>query len=173
MPSTTFCRGWRGCSPRHRGDARRRLAEQRRLIYPPLLADRGLTAALASQARKASVSVTVDGDGIGRYSEDIEAAVYFAVLEALQNVQKYARASGVVVRLREDAGRLRFSVSDDGGGFDPATVSRGAGLTNMEDRLDALGGELRVTSSPGSGTSVEGWLGIAPMEPVTGGVRSG
>jgi signal transduction histidine kinase len=159
-----------------KGDADEALETLRDLargIYPPLLADRGLTAALASQARKASVSVTVDGNGIGRYSEDIEAAVYFAVLEALQNVQKYARASGVLVRLREDAGRLRFSVTDDGGGFDPATVSRGAGLTNMEDRLDALGGELRVTSSPGSGTSVEGWLGIAPMEPVTAGVGSG
>jgi signal transduction histidine kinase len=159
-----------------KGDADEALETLRDLargIYPPLLADRGLTAALASQARKASVSVSVDGDGIGRYPEDIEAAVYFAVLEALQNVQKYARASGVVVRLREDAGRLRFSVSDDGGGFDPATVSRGAGLTNMEDRLDALGGELRVISSPGSGTAVEGWLGIAPMETVAGGVRSG
>jgi len=159
-----------------KGDADEALETLRDLargIYPPLLADRGLTAALASQARKASVSVSVDGDGIGRYPEDIEAAVYFAVLEALQNVQKYARASGVVVRLREDAGRLRFSVSDDGGGFDPATVSRGAGLTNMEDRLDALGGELQVTSSPGSGTSVEGWLGIAPTETVAGGVRSG
>jgi signal transduction histidine kinase len=159
-----------------KGDADEALETLRDLargIYPPLLADRGLTAALASQARKASVSVTVDGDGIGRYSEDIEAAVYFAVLEALQNVQKYARASGVVVRLREDAGRLRFSVTDDGGGFDPATVSRGAGLTNMEDRLDAVGGALRVTSSLGSGTSVEGWLGVAPTETVAGGVRSG
>ncbi|HEY8754867.1 MAG TPA: sensor histidine kinase [Candidatus Dormibacteraeota bacterium] len=142
------------------------LRDLARGIYPPLLADRGLAAALESQARKATVPVTVDGDGIGRYSQDVEAAVYFSVLEAMQNIQKYAGASTVVVRLREEADRLAFAVEDDGCGFDIATVSRGSGLTNMEDRLDALGGALRVVSSIGEGTSLQGWLAISPREAV-------
>jgi signal transduction histidine kinase len=150
-----------------KGDADEALETLRDLargIYPPLLADRGLVAAVESQARKATVAVTVDGAGIGRYSQEVEAAVYFAVLEALQNVQKYAEASSVVVRFREDENRLAFSVADDGRGFDIATVSRGSGLTNMEDRLDALGGELHVASSAGKGTSLRGWLVIAPPQ---------
>jgi len=145
-------------------DALETLRDLARGIYPPLLAERGLVVALESQARKATVPVTVSGDGVGRYSQDVEAAVYFSVLEALQNVQKYAGASGVVVRLHADNGRLRFAVEDDGRGFDVASVSRGSGLTNMEDRLDALGGELRVASSIGTGTSLEGWLAMTPRE---------
>jgi signal transduction histidine kinase len=138
------------------------LRDLARGIYPPLLADRGLVAAVESQARKATVAVRVDGEGIGRHSQEVEAAVYFSVLEALQNVQKYAGASAVVISLRESLDRLEFSVEDDGCGFDVATASRGSGLTNMEDRLDALGGALRVVSSIGKGTSLQGWLAIAP-----------
>ena len=67
-------------------------------IYPPLLADKGLVVALESQARKATVPVRVEAAGVARYAQDVEATVYFCVLEALQNVQKYARASQVVVR---------------------------------------------------------------------------
>jgi signal transduction histidine kinase len=144
-------------------DALETLRDLARGIYPPLLADRGLVAAVESQARKATVAVRVDGEGIGRYSQEVEAAVYFSVLEALQNVQKYAGASSARVTLRESEHRLEFSVEDDGRGFDVATVSRGSGLTNMEDRLDALGGELRVLSSVGKGTSLQGWLAIAPQ----------
>jgi signal transduction histidine kinase len=134
------------------------LRDLARGIYPPLLADKGLGAALTSQARKATVPVTVDGDGIGRYSQEVEAAVYFSVLEALQNVQKYARASQVTVRLREADGALTFEVTDDGVGFDVATTSRGSGLINMADRVDALGGNVEVTSRPGQGTRVVGGL---------------
>jgi signal transduction histidine kinase len=130
------------------------LRDLARGIYPPLLADQGLRVALESQARKATVAVTVDADGIGRYSQETEAAVYFCVLEALQNVQKYANASRVVVTLRDDNGNVRFEVTDDGQGFDAATAQRGAGLTNMADRLDALGGRLRITSSVGHGTTI-------------------
>ncbi|HEX4756319.1 MAG TPA: sensor histidine kinase, partial [Candidatus Dormibacteraeota bacterium] len=136
------------------------LRDLARGIYPPLLADKGLTAALESQARKAIVEVAVHGEGIGRYSQEVEAAVYFSVLEAMQNVQKYAGATKVIVRLREEADGLAFAVEDDGCGFDLATVSRGSGLTNMEDRLDALGGSLQVVSSIGQGTSLHGWLAI-------------
>jgi signal transduction histidine kinase len=132
------------------------LRDLARGIYPPLLADRGLVAALESQARKATVHVCVDAEGVERYAQDVEATVYFCVLEALQNVQKYAKASQVVVRLRGQAGGLTFEVDDDGAGFDTAAVTRGAGLTNMLDRVEALGGSVDVTSAPGAGACVSG-----------------
>src|SRR5262249_58887507 len=87
-------------------------------IYPPLLADLGLTAALSAQAAKSAVPVTVEADGIGRFGQDIEAAVYFCCLEALQNIAKYAHASSARVCLRAQNGTLRFTVSDDGTGYD-------------------------------------------------------
>lgn len=130
------------------------LRDLARGIYPPLLAEKGLVTALESQARKATVPVTIDAEGIGRYPEEIEATVYFCVLEALQNVQKYAEASHVAVHLEETDGRLHFEVRDDGHGFDVNTVKKGAGLTNMTDRLDAVDGEVTVTSEAGGGTSV-------------------
>ncbi len=132
------------------------LRDLARGIYPPLLADKGLVAALESQARKALVPVRVEAEGVGRYPQDVEAMVYFCVLEALQNVQKYANPSNVLVRLRGSAGRLAFEVEDDGAGFDTATVRKGAGLTNMVDRVEALGGSVDVTSAPGAGTRVSG-----------------
>jgi signal transduction histidine kinase len=146
-----------------KGDADEALETLRDLargIYPPLLADKGLEAALTSQARKATVPVTVDGDGVGRYSQDVEAAVYFSVLEALQNVQKYAHATKATVRMREEDGKLRFDVADDGKGFDIATTSKGSGLTNMADRIDALDGEVHITSAPGRGTQLRGSLPV-------------
>ena len=150
-----------------KGDADEALETLRDLargIYPPLLAEKGLGPALQSQARKATVPVTVDADGIGRYSQDVEAAVYFSVLEALQNVQKYAQASQATVRLRDEDGTLRFEVVDDGRGFDVATTARGSGLTNMADRVDALDGDVEITSMPGHGTTVRGSLpGVAVM----------
>jgi signal transduction histidine kinase len=130
------------------------LRDLARGIYPPLLADKGLAAALRSQAGKATVPVHVDADGVGRHSQEIEAALYFCTLEALQNVQKYAAASAVEVRLREDGGQVRVEITDDGCGFDVPKVTRGAGLTNMEDRLDALGGTLQIESTPGGGTTL-------------------
>jgi signal transduction histidine kinase len=147
-----------------KGDADEALETLRDLargIYPPLLADKGLAAALESQARKATVPVTVEADGVGRYPQEIEAAVYFCCLEALQNLQKYAGEAHAVVRLHADDGRLRFEVDDNGAGFDVATTKKGSGLTNMVDRLDALGGDVEVTSSPGMGTRLHGSLPVA------------
>jgi signal transduction histidine kinase len=132
------------------------LRDLARGIYPPLLSDQGLAAALRSQARKASLPVEVEADPIGRYPQEVEAAVYFCVLEALQNVAKYAEASQATIRLEENDGMLTFSVMDDGGGFDPSTTPRGSGLTNMADRLDALEGRIEITSRPGQGTTVTG-----------------
>ncbi len=152
------------------------LRDLARGIYPPLLADKGLGAALESHARKATIAVAVDADGIVRYSQDVEAAVYFAVLEALQNVQKYAGASRATIRLREEGGELHFSVDDDGHGFDVATTPTGTGLVNMGDRLDALGGQLMVTSTIGSrdvscrphpDCPGPGLFAVAPLAPTT------
>jgi signal transduction histidine kinase len=100
--------------------------------------------------------VRIDADGVGRYPQDVEATVYFCVLEALQNVQKYAGAARVIVRLRNGQGDLCFDVIDDGAGFDSATAKKGAGLTNMRDRIDALGGSLIVSSTIGAGTRLSG-----------------
>jgi signal transduction histidine kinase len=137
------------------------LRDLARGIYPPLLADKGLTAAIESQARKATVPVAVQADGVGRYPQDVEAAVYFCVLEALQNIQKYAGASRATVRIRADDGALSFEIEDDGRGFDATSMRRGAGLTNMADRLDALGGGVEIDSAPGQGTRLRGRL---PLE---------
>jgi signal transduction histidine kinase len=134
------------------------LRDLARGIYPPLLADQGLAAALESQARKATLPVEVSADGIGRYPQEVEAAVYFCCLEALQNVQKYAEAASVVLKLDDSDSVLTFEVIDNGAGFDAASVARGAGLTNMTDRIDALGGSLEVSSTPGSGTQIHGSL---------------
>jgi len=132
------------------------LRDLARGIYPPLLADKGLVEALSAQARKAVLPVEVDGDGIARYAPELEAAIYFCCLEALQNATKYSRASHVAVRLRVDHGTVGFTVTDDGAGFDPDQTPKGAGLQNMLDRLESLGGTLDVWSRPGEGTSVSG-----------------
>jgi len=144
-------------------DATEALEELRDLargIYPPLLADQGLIAALQAQARKSAVPVTVEGDGIGRYAREAEAAVYFSCLEALQNVVKYASASRATVWLSDGEGALRFIVTDDGVGFDTTTSSYGTGLQGIADRLAALDGSIEVTSAVGAGTTVEGTLPV-------------
>ncbi|MDP9328635.1 MAG: histidine kinase, partial [Actinomycetota bacterium] len=112
-------------------DALENLRDLARGIYPPLLADKGLPAALEGQVRKSPVPVVFDANGVGRYTPEIEAAVYFCSLEALNNVAKYASASRVEVRLAHGDGHLTFEVRDDGAGFDTATAARGTGLQGM------------------------------------------
>jgi signal transduction histidine kinase len=141
-------------------DALENLRDIARGIYPPLLADQGLAAALSAQARKVPIPVAVEPDGIGRYPEETEAAVYFSCLEALQNVTKYAEASKATVRLAQSNGTLSFEVSDDGRGFDPSVVGHGTGLQGISDRLASLGGKLDVRSAPGEGTAVSGSLPV-------------
>ena len=146
-------------------DALEQLRDLARGIYPPLLADQGLVAALEAQARKASLPTEVRSDGIGRYPQDTEAAVYFCVLEALNNVAKYAGATRAEVNLAQTDGHLSFSVVDDGAGFDTAATSYGTGVQGMADRLDAIGGALSVRSREGEGTTVEGRIPAAPTAP--------
>ena len=138
------------------GTALEDLRDLARGIFPPLLADKGLPDAIASQARKSPVPVDIDADNVGRYPQEVEAAVYFCSLEALQNVAKYAHASRVSIKLTQINGSLTFEVADDGDGFDPTTTGYGTGLQGMADRLDAIGGTLIVRSEPGHGTNVTG-----------------
>jgi signal transduction histidine kinase len=158
-------------------DALDNLRDLARGIYPPLLADRGLAAALEAQARKAAIPVEVEPDGIARYDQEAEATAYFCVLEAIQNVAKYADASRVIVHLAEEEGHLTFTVTDDGQGFDVEATPKGSGLQNMADRVDAVGGTLVVDSVPQRGTRVAGRIpvrrspggeGPVPQQPQSG-----
>jgi signal transduction histidine kinase len=140
------------------------LRDLARGIYPPLLAGEGLVTALRAQARKAAVPTSVTAEGVGRYQQDLEAAVYFCVLEALQNVAKYAGATRAEVRLAASGNHLRFEVTDDGAGFDPESRGYGTGLQGMADRLHAHGGSLDVRSAPGAGTTIAGRLPCRVLE---------
>jgi signal transduction histidine kinase len=136
------------------------LRDLARGIYPPLLIDEGLRAALDAQARRSPVPTTVRADGLGRYAPEVEAAVYFSCLEALQNVVKYAEASSATVILAQSNGHLTFEVVDDGRGFDPAAERTGTGLQGIADRLGALHGEVTIRSEPGAGTRVRGRIEV-------------
>lgn len=139
------------------------LRDLARGIYPPLLADKGLAAALEAQGRKVPVPVEVRADGSGRYPERVEATVYFCCLEALQNTTKYAEASRAIVSISGSDAELAFRVEDDGRGFDTTSTPQGSGLQNMRDRLEALGGGLEIRSAPGAGTTL---IGLVPLEGV-------
>ncbi|MGN6795770.1 MAG: histidine kinase [Streptosporangiaceae bacterium] len=138
-------------------------------IYPPVLADQGLCAALQAQAGRAPMPVLVEADGVGRFPRETEATLYFCILEALQNVAKYAQASLTTVTLAQADGSLQFSVADDGGGFDPAAAGHGSGLQGMADRLSAIGGQLHLESAPGQGTTVRGTVPVAALAPAMAG----
>ena len=135
-------------------------------IFPSLLADRGLLPALRAVGLRGPRAVDVTGRRIGRYPAEIESAVYYCCLEAVQNATKHAGpAARIAARLSADDGRLRLEVSDDGPGFDLATVDRGVGLRNMEDRLGAVRGRLVVVTAPGRGTTI---LGTVPIDTTAG-----
>jgi signal transduction histidine kinase len=133
-------------------------------VYPPLLEAEGLGAALAAQARRAPLPVTVEPDGVGRYDRDVEATVYFCVREALRNTVRHAEATQARVILGRREGTLVFEVRDDGVGFDPGSSNGYTGLTTMTDRVDALAGTLQVASRSGEGTAITGAI---PVDEVT------
>jgi signal transduction histidine kinase len=143
------------------------LRELARGIYPPLLADEGLGPALTAQARRAAIPVDADVVLDRRYPVEIEAAVYFSCLEALQNVSKYAEATRAHLRIRaERDGALSFEVVDDGRGFDPSSNGNGTGLQGIADRLGAIDGTLEVSSAPGRGTAIRGRIPVVEDVPV-------
>jgi signal transduction histidine kinase len=125
-------------------------------IYPPLLMDSGIAEALRAAANRSPLSVAVEADGVGRHPSEVEAAVYFCCLEALQNAAKHAPDANVRVTVSETDGRLVFQVVDDGPGFDVAAATAGHGYTNMSDRLGAIGGTVEWRSIPGQGATIAG-----------------
>jgi signal transduction histidine kinase len=132
-------------------------------IYPAVLTERGLPAALAAAAATSPLPVHVAADGVGRYPAAIEAALYFSCLEALQNAAKHSGARRVQVRVAADPRTVTVTVEDDGQGFDLDRAVPGAGLANMRDRLDAVGGDLRVDSAPGGGVRVRATAPVADV----------
>ena len=130
-------------------------------VYPALLAEQGLEEALRSAARRLPMAAGVSASGVRRWSPEIETTVYFACVEALQNVVKHAGgATAIAIVLEGSDGQLRFEVRDDGPGFvidgNGNGAHRGSGLVNMRDRVSAVGGRLAVVSAPGQGTRVIG-----------------
>ncbi len=131
-------------------------------LYPPVLREFGLREALASVVRRSAPPAKLEAPAIGRYSEDVEAAVYFCCVEALHNAAKHAGLGATaVIRLWERDGRLDFEIVDDGAGFDVESAwGSGNGFTNMTDRLASVGGTLSVDSAQGRGTTVRGSLPV-------------
>jgi signal transduction histidine kinase len=146
-----------------RGNIEDALAELRDLahgIYPQVLTSDGLRGALAEAAENAPIPVTCSLNGCGRFGPDVEAAVYFCCMEALQNAAKHGGdGTSATIRLNQSEGQLRFSVSDDGRGFD-AGQTAGSGLHSMTDRIGALGGAVSVESVPGAGTTITGTIPV-------------
>jgi signal transduction histidine kinase len=142
------------------GEALEEIRELAHGVYPSLLADRGLGEALRSASQGTAMVSRFRDSRLGRYPPEVEGAVYFCCLEAIQNASKHATGASLLeITLSED-GALRFEVRDDGGGFN-GKVSEGAGITNMRDRLAAVGGALEITSVLGEGTLVTGTVPVA------------
>jgi signal transduction histidine kinase len=131
-------------------------------LYPARLAEHGLAVALEQAALSSPLPVAVDARDLPRADPDVEAAVYFCCLEAMQNAAKHAQASRVDLCLASRGGAVTFAVTDDGRGFLASATPAGAGTHNMRDRLESLGGALRVSSAPGAGTTVSGKVPAAP-----------
>jgi signal transduction histidine kinase len=128
------------------------LQEFSRGIHPAILSERGLGPALRTLARRSSVPVDLDVTPDARFPEPIETAAYYVASEALANAMKHAQASHVVISLAAGSGSLLLSIRDDGvGGADPA---RGSGLAGLTDRVEALGGSIRLDSVAGVGTHI-------------------
>jgi signal transduction histidine kinase len=127
-------------------------------IFPALLAQTGLAEALRSLGRAAALPTTVEASGLRRYRSAVETSVFFSCSEALQNAAKHARgATHVVISVWEQNG-LHLTITDDGAGFDVVDRPAGTGLSNLRDRLDAVGGVLQVRSAPGHGTTISGFI---------------
>jgi len=138
-------------------------------IYPALLTSDGLSAALTCAARRAAPGVTVDGHNLRRRCRhEVETAVYFSCLAALDNAAKHAGEGQVSIRLTDTGDALRFTVRDSGAGFDPSRTRAGSGIAHMRDRLAAIGGTLTVDSAPAQGTRVSGHIPDPWLNPVPG-----
>ncbi|TDD12977.1 hypothetical protein E1218_35130 [Kribbella turkmenica] len=140
----------------------RSLRDLARGIFPPVLEQGGLAAALRAYVRELPLPVRVTPTGVGRYPRTVESAVYFACLEAVQNAIRHSGASSVTVELLDDGRALTFAVHDDGVGFTPSTTAAGTGLVNISDRIAAVGGLTEIQSAPATGTRVSGHVALHP-----------
>jgi signal transduction histidine kinase len=127
------------------------LRELARGIHPAVL-EHGLAAALDSLATRSPVTATVSYETAGRLPPPVEFAAYFVASEALTNVAKYAGATAVAIRVRRSGSLASIEIADDGAGG--ADAACGSGLRGLADRVEALGGHLRVASAPGEGTTI-------------------
>ncbi len=130
-------------------------------VHPPLLEAEGLAAAVSAEARRLPIPVVVQVDGIGRYRPEVEASVYYCINEALRNAVQHSHSDRAEVVLVQANGSLQFRITDSGTGFDPDAI-QGSGLATMAERLDALSGDLLLTSAPGAGTLLRGIVPTAP-----------
>jgi signal transduction histidine kinase len=133
------------------------LQDLARGIYPSVLTDHGVAAAIRSYVGQLPLDVVLDiapGTTRRRWARELEVALYFVAIEALGNIRKHARATTTTVTLAEREPCIVLEVHDDGSGFDEASISAGSGLQHMSDRMAALGGSLVVESRPGAGTWV-------------------
>ena len=149
-------------------DAREAIIQIRSLargLYPQVLEQEGVVAAVRSLAEDAAVPVEVEAEDLGRLPTELEAAVFFCISEAITNAAKHAPGGLVNVRIEQQDGHLAFWVRDHGPGFDLATIRAGSGLRNMADRLEANGGRLAINSQPGQGTTITGTLPIPNLVP--------
>ena len=149
-------------------DAREAITQIRSLargLYPQVLEQEGVVAAVRSLAEDAAVPVEVEAEEVRRLPTELEAAIFFCISEAITNAAKHAPGGLVKVRIEQQDGHLAFSVRDRGPGFDLATIRAGSGLRNMADRLEANGGRLVITSHPGQGTTINGTLPIPSLVP--------
>jgi signal transduction histidine kinase len=125
-------------------------------VYPAVLASTGLRAALLSASHYAAGPVAVSARGLRRCRPEVESAVYFTCLAAIDNAAKHAGPARVSVDAWDTTEALHFTVADTGCGFEPSRTPPGGGLTNMGDRITALGGTLTVDSRPQHGTRLHG-----------------
>jgi PAS domain S-box-containing protein len=133
-------------------------------LSPSILIERGLVEALSEAAAACPVPTTLTAEGVGRYAPEIEGALYFCCREALQNAAKHAEGARTVVIKLWEAEAVHFEVRDDGAGLPRGHGSKGAGITNMRDRIGAMGGTLAIESHPGTGTRVMGAVPVAPVD---------
>jgi signal transduction histidine kinase len=132
-------------------------------VYPPVLTEHGLAAALQSAADRCSIPVRAALQPIGRHRAEVEAAVYFCCVEALQNAVKHAQAATIGVSCWRDDDHLHLVVVDDGVGFDQGVAPGGNGIANLRDRLGSIGGTLEITPVPAGGTAVRGTVPVRPV----------
>jgi signal transduction histidine kinase len=137
-------------------------------VYPVLLTSYGLSAALAAAGRRAVPPVTVHGQGLRRCRPEVETAVYFSCLAALDNAAKHARNGPVSIDLTDTGDALHFTVRDSGPGFDLSQTRPGNGIAHMRDRLAAIGGTLTVDAAPAQGTRVSGYVPNPWLDPTPG-----